>query len=192
MSHSAGMLIAIEGPKAAGKSSLIERLRENEGCRDWVFTKEPTAAFNLDNEQAYSGAELAALIRSDRARHVDEVIAPALASGRVVITDRYVLSGLVFQSIDGVPIDDLIADNASFPTPDITQILITPSHEIRSRKRALGLETRISALIDEDQESQLYIEYVRHCRKGLLLSYNETWSDCDENVRHLINAVTTN
>lgn len=49
---------------------------------------------------------LALLFAADRLDHIDAEIRPALADGRVVISDRYVASSLVYQGdVDGEPDD---------------------------------------------------------------------------------------
>lgn len=49
---------------------------------------------------------LALLFAADRLDHIDAEIRPALATGRVVISDRYVASSLVYQGdVDGEPDD---------------------------------------------------------------------------------------
>ncbi|TDD75062.1 dTMP kinase [Actinomadura rubrisoli] len=110
-----GQLIAVEGPKAAGKTTLMAVLADRlcDLPVSPVLTKEPTPAFDLDSEERLRGVELAAAIAQDRRRHVTEVVGPALAAGRIVICDRYLLSSLVFHSLDGVPhdvIEELNAD----------------------------------------------------------------------------------
>ncbi len=118
-----GMLVAIEGPKSVGKTTLIDHLRARASTADWLFTKEPTDSFDLSNEQRCVGGELAARIADDRARHVTEVIEPAMQRGQVVVTDRYVLSSFVFHCLDGVD-ERTIADlNSQFPPVDLLYIL---------------------------------------------------------------------
>src|SRR6266700_3096472 len=103
-----GLLIAFEGGEGAGKSTqarlLAIWLREN--GYDVLATHEPGAtkvgmrlrALLLDT--AHTGlspwAEVM-MYAADRAEHVASVIAPALARGTVVVTDRYVDSTLAYQ-----------------------------------------------------------------------------------------------
>jgi dTMP kinase len=48
----------------------------------------------------------ALLFAADRAQHVHEVVEPALASGRHVVTDRFAASSLAYQSFGrGLPLD---------------------------------------------------------------------------------------
>jgi dTMP kinase len=104
----AGCLIAFEGPEGAGKSTQIERaaaaLRADRRTVEVTFEPGATAL----------GRELRALLLqarsplpapltelflylADRAQHVAEVIAPALADGAIVLTDRYSASTIAYQ-----------------------------------------------------------------------------------------------
>jgi dTMP kinase len=101
------VLIAFEGGEGTGKSTQARLLarRIGEGA---VATREPggTAvgvairALLLEAEPGPAGLDPRAealLMAADRAQHVAEVIAPALAAGRVVVTDRYIGSSLAYQ-----------------------------------------------------------------------------------------------
>lgn len=103
---SAGVLIAFEGPEGSGKSTqhrlLAEALAGTDGV---VFTREPGGT-ELGNElrtlvlsKAYDTSALAEflMIAASRAQHVHEVVAPALAAGKVVITDRFSAASEVYQ-----------------------------------------------------------------------------------------------
>lgn len=94
--------VAFEGGEASGKSTQAARLAERIGA---VLTREPggtlvgTAlrAILLDPETCVSDRAEALLLAADRAQHVDELIRPALAAGRHVVTDRYIGSSLAYQ-----------------------------------------------------------------------------------------------
>src|SRR5215472_9330563 len=104
--HGARPFVAIEGPKGVGKTALCTALATSLGLEDHdrvLITKEPTPAFDLANEQILRGIDLATAIAADRQAHVATVITPALAEGKMVICDRYILSSYVFHTIDGVP-----------------------------------------------------------------------------------------
>jgi dTMP kinase len=101
------VLIAFEGGEGTGKSTQARLLakRIGEGA---VATREPggTAvgvairSLLLEAEPGPAGLDPRAealLMAADRAQHVAEVIAPALAAGRVVVTDRYIGSSLAYQ-----------------------------------------------------------------------------------------------
>ena len=98
-----GRFIAFEGGEGTGKSTQAARLADRIGA---LLTREPggtdlgTAvrrllldAVDLD---VTPRAE-ALLMAADRAQHVAEVVQPALASGRTVVTDRYLGSSVAYQ-----------------------------------------------------------------------------------------------
>jgi dTMP kinase len=103
-----GCFVALEGGEGAGKSTQAARLAERlraEGY-DVLLTREPgdTAVGQklrqivLDPATGNISHRTETLLyAADKAEHVDRVVAPALARGAVVITDRYVDSTLAYQ-----------------------------------------------------------------------------------------------
>jgi dTMP kinase len=64
------------------------------------------------------------LLLKDRAQDVLENISPALAQGRTVIIDRYILSNAAYQgALPGGDPGAILAANKAFPWPDLTIIL---------------------------------------------------------------------
>ena len=105
---SRGLLIAVEGGEGAGKSTQARLLAIwlREQGYDVVATHEPGAtkagmrlrALLLDTALTGMSARAETLMyAADRAEHVAAVIAPALARGAVVVTDRYVDSSIAYQ-----------------------------------------------------------------------------------------------
>ena len=61
---------------------------------------------------------------SDRREHVVEVIEPALAEGKIVITDRYYYSSVAYQGALGLDPDRILAQNEVLAVrPDLAVIL---------------------------------------------------------------------
>lgn len=176
-----GLLVAVEGPKAVGKSTLIDQLRADDRTADWLFTKEPTDSFDLSNEQREVGVELATLIAADRARHVREVIEPALHRDRTVVTDRYVLSSYAFHCPDGV--DELVVSdlNRHFPRPDTLLVLQCAPRTLTQRRSRMASPTRLSSAISVEEDLLGYLTHARECRPAsgeVLIGYNESMKDC--------------
>jgi dTMP kinase len=98
------MLITLEGLDGSGKTTCREMLRDSEVVPDGaVFTREPTDSWyggaverSIADDNADSLAELF-LYTADHAAHLSETIRPALAEGRVVISDRYSDSRYAYQ-----------------------------------------------------------------------------------------------
>jgi dTMP kinase len=98
-----GRFIAVEGADGTGKSTQAGLLAERLGA---LFTREPGGTplgerirdLVLDpaGDAPVDRAE-ALLMAAARAQHVDVVVAPALASGRDVVSDRYVASSIAYQ-----------------------------------------------------------------------------------------------
>jgi dTMP kinase len=112
-------LFALEGGDASGKSTQAAILARR---LDAELTGEPgsTAAgaairsLVLDPDlPALDARAEALLLAADRAQHVAEVIRPALAAGRHVVTDRFVGSTLAYQGYGrGLDLDELRRQSA--------------------------------------------------------------------------------
>ena len=95
-----GLFIVFEGIDGTGKSTQVRLLTEKLKKLGYavVATREPTDGpygqkireLFLDRNTVSQDEELE-LFMADRAQHVEQVIAPALSDGRIVISDRYYL-----------------------------------------------------------------------------------------------------
>ncbi|HET8621179.1 MAG TPA: dTMP kinase [Acidimicrobiales bacterium] len=109
-----GRFIVFEGGEASGKSTQSARLASRIGA---VHTREPggtavgAALRSLLLDARTTGLDdraEALLMAADRAQHVSEVVRPALASGRHVVSDRYIGSTLAYQGFGrGLAVSEL-------------------------------------------------------------------------------------
>jgi dTMP kinase len=144
------MFITLEGPEGSGKTTqiplLVDWLHEH-GCEVEV-TREPGGTDIGDqirdvlhdpvNTAMDATAEIL-LYSADRAQHVAQCIRPALAAGKIVISDRYYDSTLAYQGYGrGLDLEMLRAITA-FATgglkPDLTLYLdIIPEEGLQRRQ----------------------------------------------------------
>ncbi len=132
-------LIAIEGVDGAGTTTQTQRLAAHFGLH---ATREPS--------DGPIGRELRAILRGERG-HVPEVAVALLfaadrvehvaneirTQARAVITDRYLLSSLVYQSLT-VPRDFVVAINQHAPPADLTILVDVPAEVAAERRAARG------------------------------------------------------
>lgn len=95
--------IAFEGLEGCGKSTHVTRLATT---LNGIATREPggtalgatlRATMADTSNTALSPRAEALMMAADRAQHLDEVVKPALAKGRHVVSDRSVYSSLAYQ-----------------------------------------------------------------------------------------------
>ncbi len=173
----AGLFITFEGTEGCGKSTQINLLAEylQQQGQSVFQTREPggtslgEAVRNLlQHDDAGNGmtpeAELL-LFAASRAQLTREQILPALASGRMVLCDRFMDSTTVYQGvarkIDRDTVDQINRFAVGDTRPDLT-ILIDIEPEIgmsRVRKRSDGQLDRM------EREA---IEFFRSVRAGYL------------------------
>lgn len=145
-----GKFIAFEGPDGSGKSTILNNVEKFliENNIDFIITREPGGTkiseeireILLSNDNSEMSARTEALLYSaSRAQHVDELIIPNLQKGKLVISDRYVLSSLAYQGFgrelgyDRVKeINDFATDNLS---PDYTFFFNVDPITVLKRKR---------------------------------------------------------
>lgn len=102
------LFVTFEGPEGSGKTTQIQLLAEalQQRGQAVLTTREPggtrignaVRALLLDSQHTEMSPRAEALLfNAARAQIVDEVIRPALATGKVVICDRYADSTLAYQ-----------------------------------------------------------------------------------------------
>lgn len=102
-----GIFITFEGPDGCGKTSVINLLKDYyKENKNIIFTREPGGTvisekirdiiLSNDSKEISDRTE-ALLYAASRAQHIDELIRPNLENGKVVISDRFVLSSLAYQ-----------------------------------------------------------------------------------------------
>jgi len=136
-----GKLITIDGPNGVGKSTLIEKLKERLEIKEYqvYVTKEPTdtelGKFVRSYAEEHGGISLACLVAADRYEHLKGEIIPQLKEGRIVITDRYILSSLILQRMDKVRSEFILDLNREILKPDL-QIAVFAEEEIIQKRLA--------------------------------------------------------
>lgn len=155
-----GALIAFEGIDGTGKSTqlpLLAHFLRGRGLAV-VETREPTdgpygqriRALYRDRGQATPEQELE-LFLQDRRQHVDEVIEPTLAAGKIVLTDRYYFSTAAYQGAAGCDPSEIFARHDFAPEPDLVLLLTQTPADSLARIR----DKRGDTPNDFEQQDQL-------------------------------------
>jgi len=165
-----GKLITLEGGEGAGKSTVLAAVRELLAARDIdaVVTREPGGtpageairAVLLDPQHQGLSAETELLLMfAARAQLVREVIQPALAGGRWVLSDRFTDASYAYQGGGRGQPEARIADlehwAAAGVTPDLTLLLDLPVADGLKRANDRGAVDRI------EMENADFFERVR-------------------------------
>jgi dTMP kinase len=170
-----GLLIAFEGIDGTGKSTQIAMLADYlsaRGC-EVVTTREPTDGPHgrkirsmFASRHRLTPEEELGLFMADRREHVRELLAPALAAGKVVLTDRYYLSTAAYQGAVGFDPAAIVAANEEFaPRPDLVLLLtLTPAESVHRIKNFRGESLN-------DFESEAALAGVAAVFAGFTMSY---------------------
>jgi dTMP kinase len=149
-----GVFVVVEGIDGAGTTTQVERyaayLRERR--REVHVTREPSTgpigvfireilAGRVTLPSRPEGDLMAQLFAADRLDHVRGEVEPALARGAVVLSDRYDLSSLGYQSVAStsrLPAHELVAWirslNRFARRPDVT-LVVNVSPEVAAGRR---------------------------------------------------------
>ena len=132
------MFVTVEGIDGSGKSTLARalavRLGEHFGRERIVLTREPTDQSSWgqrlrqsEREGRLSRDEEIEHFHLDRLHHLESVVKPTLAAGKIVVCDRYVDSMLAYQARDAPDADRLYARvSKDILVPDLVLLLELP------------------------------------------------------------------
>ena len=163
-----GLFIAFEGLDGSGSqqyASSLAQLLSREGYRV-TLSSEPTNSMiggliraRIAGEWNIAPETLQLLFTADRAEHLRAKILPALAAGRIVICNRYILSALAYNVVLVNDLDWLKALNTRFIQPDLTYLLNIDPTICARRLKEEQLELDLRA--EEQKQGQVWDEYLR-------------------------------
>jgi dTMP kinase len=167
-----GCFVCIEGLDGSGKSTqarlLAERLQKT---RRVLLTVEPSRGrigtfirqSYLYGENRLSSVVEALLFAADRVDHVQNEIVPALETGDVVISDRYVYSSLAYQGAAGLSLEWIEKVNSHALRPDIALFLDVDLETVMKR-----LKPRKSLMENLGTQERVRGYYLDLVKVGLL------------------------
>ena len=162
-----GLFITFEGTEGSGKSTQISLLAEHLRAmgRSVRTLREPggtpigeeirhTLKHSADNDAMTPETELL-LMNASRAQLVREVIRPALASGEIVLCDRFYDSTMAYQGygrgLDLHWVRKIIEFAVGELRPDLTLLLLV-SHDV-SEERLLARQSTLPFMRDRIEEA---------------------------------------
>ena len=155
-----GVFIVVEGVDGCGSTThsrlLAKALRGTE--REVVLTCEPTSGpigglirqilqrrmvvHDSTGPRGFAWSTMALLFAADRLDHLDSIVMPALRAGSVVVSDRYDLSSLAYQSATAPEAQAAIPWirelNGRARRPDVTIVIDVPAEVAEERRRSRG------------------------------------------------------
>jgi dTMP kinase len=134
-----GKFIAIDGPNGGGKSTLLAGVKsklEKLGYELYI-TKEPSETqlgkYTREYAENHGGLALACLVAANRYEHLSMEIILNLEAGKIVFSDRYILSSLILQRMDGVSEEFILSINNEVILPDLQIAIFVDENIIQQR-----------------------------------------------------------
>jgi len=163
-----GAFIVIEGLDGSGKTTqaklLAAKLKKTYNAQ---YTQEPSRGKIgkfirnriLYAEERPSTAVEALLFAADRIEHIQNEVMPALAAGRLVISDRYVFSSLAYQGSAGLALEWIQNINQHALKPDLG--LFVDVHPAVVLKRLRRRKSVMENLETQQKVREVYLKYVK-------------------------------
>lgn len=169
-----GIFITFEGIDGSGKSTQARTLAEKitETGREVVLTREPGGSPGAEairrllvegDTDRWSPETEILLFTAARRDHLERTIEPAMAAGKVVISDRFADSTRVYQGVaraDLRPVVDLLHETMIIREPDLTFVVDMDPQSALTR----GLARNSG----EDRFEDFGLEFQQKLRQGFL------------------------
>ncbi len=201
------MFITFEGPDGSGKTTQIRLLTgwlRGQGY-EVIVTREPGGTdigdqirdvlHDPDNIAMNARTEIL-LYSASRAQHVAQLVRPALAAGKIIVSDRYADSTLAYQGYGrGLHLETLMTITL-FATdgllPDLTLYLdITPEEGLRRRQLGGDEWNRLDAeaLEFHQQVRDGYLELIKQePRRWVVIDAARSEEEVQAEIRAVIRA----
>ena len=165
------MFITLDGIDGVGKSTQIKQLLGyfEEIGEETLLVRDPGTTriggklreLLLESDLELHRRTEAMLFMASRCEMVETILLPAIADGKTVISDRFLLANVVYQSVGGVVQPDLLWKMGRLANggliPDLTILLDMPAQ--RSMER-LGNE--------KDRMESRGVDYMEEVRQAIL------------------------
>lgn len=154
-----GLFITFEGADGGGKTTQLHKAAEALRALNYevVESREPggtslaeqVRGIVLNAELPLTNTTQTLLFLAARSEHVDKLLRPAVAAGKIVLCDRFSDSTLVYQGLaNGLKLEELdklrqlnLAATEGF-TPDMTIVLDGDPKVLAGRRDARGVKDR--------------------------------------------------
>ncbi len=163
-----GVFICIEGLDGSGKSTQAKLLTKklNKAGYNAIYTAEPSQGKigkfirkRLFEANRMPTTAEALLFAADRIEHVKNQVAPGLAEGKIVVSDRYVYSSLAYQGSAGLSLDWIETVNANAQKPDLCIFIdVEPSVVLERLKRKKSVMENLET---QQKVRDIYLKYVQ-------------------------------
>lgn len=194
MDKKRGVFIVFEGIDGSGKSTHIRLLLKELQRRgfDVLSTTEPTRTGigrlireSIQAPSSQMSPEVEALLfAADRLNHVKRVIEPALAAGRIVLSDRYLYSSMAYQGERGLDLEWIRLINRFAPRADLSIYLDVPP-EVGIKRMRRRRRTVFEVLPLQQRIRELYLRFVEE-GELLLIDGNRTFSEVQRDIREAV------
>jgi dTMP kinase len=165
-----GSFIVVEGADGVGTTTQAQALVDLLNARGQRAhrTAEPSRGpigllirqlLQGDRPRSAVHRELALLFAADRLDHVAREVQPLVDDGVVVVSDRYLLSSLVYQSLD-LPLAWVRSLNEHAAAPDVTLWMDLPLSV--ARERLVARRGAVEVFDDEDTQARVHAAYAAY------------------------------
>jgi len=171
-----GKFIVIEGLDGSGKTTQAKLLEARlSRSHNAIYTAEPSQGkigtyirgACLYGEKRLLSTVEALLFAADRIEHVENEIKPALAEGRLVLSDRYVYSSLAYQGSAGLSTAWISEINKHALKPDFAVFIDVLPEDVLQR-----LRRRRSVMENLETQRKVREIYMQYVEKGELSRIN--------------------
>jgi dTMP kinase len=168
-----GLFVSVDGPGGAGKTTIVRHLAQllaAKGAQVHITAEPSTGPMGMlavELTEIVAGHALACRYAADRYHHLETEITPYLAAGHLVISDRYIASGLVVQRFDDVDAGFLWHLKETAAWPDLAVILQADPDIIAERLSERGAHNRFQLT---PGSSRAEAEYYRQAAATLMVA----------------------
>lgn len=116
---------------------------------------------------------------------MEKYILPELASGKIVISDRFIDSSFVLQGFDGVPYEKIWELNSLFQFPDLSIILVADPNILTDRLSKRDMLSAFEKQMTRQQEIDGYkkaVQFLESKNISHIIYSNNTMDDFKNNI----------